>query len=131
LVDRQLSQVLYVIKKSRRAKEILIHTDKLKPFLWSAPDSWLNSTDSTDVLNDAAENSKPLEIPPTAESQVGENIDMVDTSADLVATLNDQGSTNHMEVSNIDLGDKSRLSPYAVEFCPKRQIRVTARYRDD
>jgi hypothetical protein len=56
---------------------------------------------------------------------------MVDTSADLVATLNDQGSTNHMEVSNIDLGDKSRLSPYAVEFRPKRQIRVPARYRDD
>jgi hypothetical protein len=131
LVVKQLSQVLYVIQKSRRAKEILTHADKLKPFLGSAPDSWLNLTDSTDVLNDAAENSTPLEIPPTAESLVGENIDMVDISADLVATLNDQGSTNYMKISNIDLSDKSRLSPYAVEFRPKRQIRVPARYRDD
>ena len=37
LVIRKLSPVLYVVQKSRRAKEHIVHADKLKPYLGEAP----------------------------------------------------------------------------------------------
>jgi hypothetical protein len=44
LIVRKLNPVLFAIQKSKRAREILAHSDKLKPFLGVPPTSWLAET---------------------------------------------------------------------------------------
>ena len=58
LIIRQLGPVLFVIQRSKRSKELVVHADKLKPYLGETIPSWLNH-ESTDV-------EQPHKTAPTA-----------------------------------------------------------------
>ena len=44
LITKQLGPVLFAIQRAKRAKEMLVHADKLKPFLGEPPESWVART---------------------------------------------------------------------------------------
>lgn len=54
LITKQLSPALFVIQRSKRAKEITVHADKLKPCLAESRQPWTNvetNQHSEDVIN--------------------------------------------------------------------------------
>jgi hypothetical protein len=66
LVTKQLGPVLFVVQKVRRSKTIVIHADKLKPFLGDPPTSWLPSVqqaESVEVTAKLTETATPQQHP--------------------------------------------------------------------
>lgn len=121
LVVRRLSPVLYVIQKSRRSKEILTHADKLKAFLGAAPISWINSTDPSYPTDKESEDNIPDAELPIPEPLFGEEINSPAAEITVVSEPTPPGP----------VAEESSLSPDALEFRPKRQIRIPVRYRDE
>ena len=110
LVTRKLSPVLYVVQKSRRAKEHIVHGDKLKPYLGVAPDTWIPGEQPT--------------YEPSGEVDVGENLNSaVDDEHSPSLVTSAPGAPESPSSAPVV------LSPFAVEFRPRRQIRLPQRYQ--
>jgi hypothetical protein len=58
LIIRQLGPVLFVIQRSKRSKELVVHADKLKPYLGETIPSWLN--------HESTDGEQPHKTAPTA-----------------------------------------------------------------
>ena len=55
LVIKQLGPVLYVVQRSSRSKEVVVHADKLKPYYGEQPPSWLRGEEDVANLAEAEE----------------------------------------------------------------------------
>jgi len=51
LVEDRLSDVLYRIRRSRKANSLLVHRDKLKPYCGDAPTTWLPAAPAVSTPN--------------------------------------------------------------------------------
>ena len=126
LVIRRLSFVLYVVQRSRRAKEIVVHGDKLKLYLEPAPDSWGLANGLTVVVEGTVSTSAEPSRSPRSHDQ-----DLELESAKLgpnkkPLTCAPQSSSGIVPVVG---PSPSSLSPLAAEFRPKRQIKLPRRYQ--
>jgi len=117
LVIRQLSPVLYAIQKSRRAKECIVHGDKLKPYLGKTPDTWLSVEECKNEPGDSVE--RQVEGNRTTSLDNGHSPPSADVNPD---DVNPPGGGCE------PIPAPSKWSPLAVEFRPKRQIRLPQRY---
>jgi transposase InsO family protein len=141
LVIRLLSPVLFVVQKSRRTKELIIHGDKLKPYLGTTPMAWTAAGASTEI--DPGGSSLPAELVPEVIS-VSDEVDadgamfrnasatelqsvasepLSPTTGDNIAGVGSpRGVGSHIPVA---------LSPSAPEFepRPRRLTKIPIRYQ--
>ena len=135
LITKQLSPALFVIQRSKRAKEITVHADKLKPCLDESRQPWTNvetNQHSEDVTNHAND-EKTLET-------IGSPGSEGPSSAPEKATTSANGLTETSPVSPPSRWcEKHRRKPVTVQSAdvnidsyvprPKRTIKPPVRYR--
>ena len=104
LVVDVLGPVTCAIQKSIKAQTLIVHTDKLKPFLGDAPRSWL-------TVYQHSEQPTCLEDKDSSSSTIDVVVDQLVPDERLLGTVDKLPETTEMFPSDVDMPEQTHERP--------------------